>query len=196
MIQIGTEAQVHFRRLLEQQGVPGMGVRLKVVRPGTAQADCQLEFCEPGDLAGDEWIVECDGFNLYVESASTGWLEDAQIDFQRNPTGGQLTIKAPHIKGRVPGADAGAVERIQHVIDAEINPSLASHGGRVSLVALEADGVAVLRFGGGCHGCGMVDVTLREGIERTLRARVPEVTGVRDVTDHASGESPYMRRQA
>ena len=196
MIQIGTEAQVHFRRLLEQQGVPGMGVRLKVMRPGTAQADCQLEFCEPGDLSGDEWIVECEGFNLYVEAASTGWLEDAQIDFQRNPTGGQLTIKAPHIKGRVPGADAGAVERIQHVIETEINPSLASHGGRVSLVALEADGVAVLRFGGGCHGCGMVDVTLREGIERTLRARVPEVTGVRDATDHASGESPYMRRQA
>ncbi|MCE3002570.1 MAG: NfuA family Fe-S biogenesis protein [Xanthomonadaceae bacterium] len=194
MVTIGPEAQTHFRRLLDQQGVAGMGVRLKVLRPGTAQADCQLEFCEPGDLAGDEWIVECEGFNLYVESASTAWLDGASIDYQRNPTGGQLTIRAPHIKGRLPGADAGPVERIQYVLESEINPGLASHGGRVSLVSLEADGVAVLRFGGGCHGCGMVDVTLREGIETTLRARVPEVTGVRDATDHASGENPYMRR--
>jgi Fe/S biogenesis protein NfuA len=194
MVMIGPEAQAHFRRLLEQQGVAGMGVRLKVVRPGTAQADCQLEFCEPGDLAGDEWIVECEGFNLYVEAASTTWLDGASIEYQRNPTGGQLTIRAPHIKGRVPAADAGAIERIQYVLESEINPGLASHGGRVSLVSLEADGIAVLRFGGGCHGCGMVDVTLREGIEKTLRTRVPEVTGVRDATDHASGENPYMRR--
>jgi Fe/S biogenesis protein NfuA len=194
MIMIGPEAQGHFRRLIEQQGAPGMGVRLKVLRPGTAQADCQLEFCEPGDLMGDEWIVECEGFNLYVESASTGWLEGASIDYQRNPTGGQLTIRAPHIKGKVPGEGAGTVERIQYVLESEINPSLASHGGRVSLVSLEADGTAVLRFGGGCHGCGMVDVTLRDGIEKTLRGRVPEVTAVRDATDHSTGETPYIKR--
>ncbi|MFN7553197.1 MAG: NifU family protein, partial [Pseudomonadota bacterium] len=116
--------------------------------------------------------------------------------YQRNATGGQLTIRAPQIKGRAPAAEAGAIERIQHVLESEINPGLASHGGRVSLVSLEADGIAVLRFGGGCHGCGMVDVTLREGIETTLRARVPEVTGVRDATDHSSGANPYLRRQA
>ncbi len=196
MIQIGDEARTHFKRLLDQQGVPGMGVRLTVLRPGTAQADCQLEFCEAGDLAGNEWIVECEGFRLYVDSSSTSWLEGASIDYQRNATGGQLTIRAPQIKGRAPAAEAGAIERIQHVLETEINPGLASHGGRVSLVSLEADGVAVLRFGGGCHGCGMVDVTLREGIGTTLRARVPEVTGVRDATDHSSGTNPYLRRQA
>ena len=57
-----------------------------------------------------------------------------------------------------------------------------------------ADGTLVLRFGGGCHGCGMVDVTLRDGIEKTLKARIPEVTGVRDATDHATGDAPYVRR--
>lgn len=194
MIQIGPEAQTHFRRLIEQQAVDGMGVRIKVLRPGTAQADCQLEFCEPGDLMGNEWVLECDGFRLYVEAASTAWLDGAEIDFQKSATGGQLTIRAPHIKGRAPGEGASVPERIQHVLDSEINPNLASHGGKVSLVSLEADGVAVLRFGGGCHGCGMVDVTLRDGIERTLRERVPEITGVRDATDHSTGESPYIRR--
>jgi Fe/S biogenesis protein NfuA len=196
MINIGESAQAHFQRLLSQQGVEGMGVRIRVLRPGTASADCQLEFCEPGDLQGDEWVVECEGFKLYVEAASGGWLEDAEIDYQKSATGGQLTIKAPHIKGRRPTEGAGVVERIQFVLESEINPSLASHGGRCSLESFEADGTAVLRFGGGCHGCGMVDVTLRQGIETTLKARVPEVTAVRDATDHSTGEAPYVRRSA
>ena len=196
MIGIGESAQAHFQRLLAQQAVDGMGVRVRVLRPGTASADCQLEFCEPGDLQGDEWLVECDAFNLYVEAASARWLEDASIEFEKNATGGQLTVKAPHIKGRRPDENATVIERIQHVLESEINPGLASHGGRCSLVAFEADGFVVLKFGGGCHGCGMVDVTLRDGIERTLVQRIPEVKGVRDATDHSTGENPYMQRSA
>jgi Fe/S biogenesis protein NfuA len=194
MIDIAVAAQDHFRRLLEQQGAEDAGVRLRVVHPGTPAADCQLEFCEPSELDGDEWVIECRGFNLYVDADSTSWLEDAAIDYQRTATGGQLTIRAPRIKGHIPGAEAGIVERVRYVLDAEINPALAAHKGRVALEAVEADGTVVLRFGGGCHGCGMVDATLRDGIERTLRTRVPEVTGVRDATDHATGENPYVRR--
>ena len=93
-------------------------------------------------------------------------------------------------------ADASVVERVRHVIESEINPQLASHGGRVSLREITADGVVELQFGGGCHGCGMVDKTLRGGVEKTLKARVPEVTGVADATDHDSGSTPYYRRQA
>ena len=77
----------------------------------------------------------------------------------------------------------------------EINPQIASHGGRVSLEEIAGDGIVVLRFGGGCHGCGMADVTLKQGIEKTLRSRLPEITEVRDATDHASGHNPYYRGQ-
>lgn len=194
MIEIGSNAQAHFRRLIEQQGIAGLGVRIRVLRAGTAQADCQLEFCAPEDLRGDEWTVELEGFRLYVEGASVPYLESAEIDYQTNATGGQLTIRAPHIRGRAPGAAASLVERVAHVLDTEINPGLAQHGGRCTLVAVESDGTVVLRFGGGCHGCGMVETTVRDGIERTLKARIPEVSAVRDVTDHASGENPYVRR--
>jgi len=85
---------------------------------------------------------------------------------------------------------------VRYVIESEINPQLASHGGRVSLREVTGEGVVVLQFGGGCHGCGMVDATLRGGVERTLKERVPEVTGVADATDHSTGENPYMRRRA
>jgi Fe/S biogenesis protein NfuA len=194
MIEIGPEAQSHFQRLVSQQGIPGLGVRMRVVEPGTPRADVKLEFCEPSDLLGDEWAIDCEGFTLFVDSASAPFLDGAAVDYRSNATGGALTIRAPQIKGRAPGTDAPLVERVRHVLDNEITPQLAQHGGRCTLVAVEADGTVVLRFGGGCHGCGMVEVTVRDGIEKTLKARIPEVTGIRDVTDHDSGEAPYIRR--
>ena len=196
MINISERAQKHFHKLIEQQGIDGLGIRLRAVKAGTPSADCQLEFCEPADLAGDEWQIECTGFMLYVEAASAPFLDAADIDYETSATGGQLTIRAPRIKGDVPGEGASLVERVRYVIETEINPRVASHGGRVSLEEITADGVVLLRFGGGCHGCGMVDATLRGGVERTLKQRVPEVTGVADATDHSTGENPYMRRRA
>ena len=194
MISISDTAQSHFRRILDSQGIGGMGIRLAAVHPGTAKADCRLEFCEPADLDGREWMLECKGFNLYVDAASTQWLDGAEIDYAQSATGGQLTIRAPHIKGHEPGADASIVERVRYVLDHDIAPQLAAHGGRVALEEIAADGVVVLRFGGGCHGCGMVETTVREGIEKTLIARVPGITAVRDATDHSCGDKPYIRR--
>lgn len=196
MINLSESARSHFARIVEQQGIAGLGIRLRAVQAGTPKGDCQLEFCEPDELAGDEWEVECEGFSLYVEAASVPYLDGAEIDFARDAAGGQLSIRAPHLRGTPPTEGASVVERVRYVIEAEINPQLASHGGRVSLRELTAEGVAVLQFGGGCHGCGMVDVTLRNGIERTLRERVPEVAGVRDATDHDSGHAPYYARQS
>ncbi|TXK64450.1 NfuA family Fe-S biogenesis protein [Alkalisalibacterium limincola] len=192
MIEISTHAQSHFRRLIETQGGDAIGIRLTAVDPGTSRADARLEFCEPLDLSGDEWSLECDGFTLYVDGASAPFLEGAEIDFTDQQTGGQLTIRAPRIKGEAPAGDAGLVERVRWLVDNEINPQLASHGGRVAVEEITAEGVVVLRFGGGCHGCGMADVTLKQGIEKTLLAKVPGVTAVRDATDHATGENPYI----
>ena len=196
MMTLSDNAQDHFRKLIEQQEIDGLGIRLRAVHAGTLKGDCQLEFCEPSDLAGDEWEVECRGFSIFVEAASVPFLDNAQVDYDLNATGGTLTIRAPGLRGSPPDGDASVIERVRHVIETEVNPRLASHGGRVSLSEVTADGIAVLQFGGGCHGCGMVDVTLRDGIESTLCERVPEITGVRDATDHATGDKPYIRREA
>nr|MCH9821378.1 NifU family protein [Gammaproteobacteria bacterium] len=74
----------------------------------------------------------------------------------------------------------------------QINPSLASHGGMVSLIEIVEDNVAVLQFGGGCQGCGMVDVTLKDGVEKTLLETLTQLTAVRDVTDHSVTENAYF----
>jgi len=196
MITLSPGAQIHFRKLIEQQALPGLGIRVHAVDGGTPRGDCQLELSEPADRDGSEWEVECEGFSLFVDAASVTFLDGAAIDFDRSPTGGQLTIRAPALRGSPPGENATVVERVRYVIESEINPQLASHGGRVSLREVNAEGVVVLQFGGGCHGCGMVDVTLRNGVERTLKERVPEVTGVADATDHDTGEKPYIKRSA
>lgn len=194
MIEITQSAQTYFHKLLQSQDGDAIGIRLHALKAGTPSADARLSFCDADDLHGDEWQLECEGFVLYVDAASAPFFEDAQIDFESNATGGQLNIRAPRIKGVPPDEGAGLIERLRHVIDTEINPQLAAHNGRVALEAVTAEGLVVLRFGGGCHGCGMVDVTLRQGIEKTLVARFPEITGVRDATDHDSGQQPYYKK--
>jgi Fe/S biogenesis protein NfuA len=99
---------------------------------------------------------------------------------------------SPRIAADGPSPElTGPVEqRVMQVLDHEINPSIAAHGGVAELVAVEG-GTAYLRLGGGCQGCGMASVTLSQGIEHTIREAIPEITGVIDVTDHSSGQNPY-----
>ena len=196
MIQITESAQTHFRKLIEREALPGLGVRLAAREPGTPRADVRLEFAEPGDLSGDEWAVDCEGFTLWLDAASVPYLDGANIDYEAKATGGQLQIRAPKIKGEVPAESASLVERVRWLIEQEINPQLAQHRGHVSLQEVTGEGVVILRFGGGCHGCGMADVTLKQGIEKTLMEKVPGVTAVRDATDHATGDAPYMPRDS
>ncbi len=194
MIEITQAAQDYFRKLLLQQDADDLGLRLRVVAPGTPQAACDLQFCPEGSAAVDDRSDRYEGFDLHVAADSVSWLKDALIDFESGEAGaGQLTIKAPNIKGSMPEEDASLADRVRWVIDSEINPRLASHGGRVSLEGISAESEVLLRFGGGCHGCGMVDVTLKEGIETTLRQHFPEISGIRDATDHDTGENPYYR---
>ena len=191
MIEITSTAQAYFEKLISQQDEDGLGLRLQVKQAGTPNASCDLQFCPGGQHQPDDHVVEYAAFNLFVAAASEPWLENAQIDFDENATGGQLTIRAPGIKGSQPAADAPVERRVEWLLESEINPALASHGGRVSLVEITREMVAVLQFGGGCHGCGMADVTLKQGIEKTLTEKVPEITAVIDVTDHQSGKNPY-----
>jgi Fe/S biogenesis protein NfuA len=196
MINISESAQRYFLKLIEREALPGLGVRLAAVHAGTPRADVRLEFAEPGDLQGDEWAVDCEGFTLWLDAPSVKYLDGATIDYETQATGGQLQIRAPKIKGEEPAESASLVERVHWIVEHEINPQLASHRGNVAVQEVTAEGVVVLRFGGGCHGCGMADVTLKQGIEKTLLSKVPGVTAVRDATDHDTGDAPYIPRDS
>jgi Fe/S biogenesis protein NfuA len=101
-------------------------------------------------------------------------------------------LKAPNAKMRKVPDDAPLADRVEYVLQSEVNPSLAAHGGKVTLTEITDDGIAILQFGGGCNGCSMVDVTLKEGIEKQLLERFPgELTGAKDATEHARGEHSF-----
>lgn len=101
---------------------------------------------------------------------SLPFLEEAEIDYVTEELGAQLTLKAPNAKMRKVADDAPLIERVEYVIQTQINPQLANHGGRITLIEITEDGYAVLQFGGGCNGCSMVDVTLKDGVENNLLA--------------------------
>jgi Fe/S biogenesis protein NfuA len=193
MIEITSNAQEYFGKLIEQQEMDDIGLHLSVLKPGTPLASCDLQFHVAGQSGEKELEFNYDQFNLYVPASSERWLDNAKIDFEKSSAGGSLTIKAPGIKGTKPDDSASLDEKIAWVLEAEINPGLASHGGMVSLEQITEATEVVLRFGGGCQGCGMANVTLQEGIEKTLKEYFPEITAIIDATVHDEGENPYYK---
>ncbi|ABV34792.1 HesB/YadR/YfhF-family protein [Shewanella sediminis HAW-EB3] len=192
MITISDAAQAHFVTLLADQP-EGTHIRVFVISPGTATAECGVSYCPPDAVEADDMEFEFNGFNAMVDEKSAPFLEEASIDFVTDQLGSQLTLKAPNAKMRKVASDAPLSERIDYVIQSEINPQLASHGGNIMLVEVTEEGTAILQFGGGCNGCSMVDVTLKDGIETQLLEKFPgELTGVKDVTEHQHGDHSYQ----
>jgi len=193
LITVTPSAQDYLRDLLAKQSSPGIGVRIFVERPGTPHAECCMAYCPEGEQEANDVRIDYEGFHAWIDGGSVRYLEDAVIDYKKDSMGGQLTFRAP--KSRVPelSDDASLEERINYVLYSEINPGLAAHGGNVQLLELTDDNIAVLEFGGGCQGCSAVDMTLKSGVEKTLKERLPELTAVRDKTDHSMTENAYYK---
>lgn len=193
MVTITETAQDYLAELLKKQDSEGIGIRVFILDPGTPKAETCISFCRPGEEKEDDAREEYAQFHAWIEKRSIPFLEEAVVDFAKDSMGGQLTIKAPNSRLPKIRDDSSIEDRINYILYNEINPSLASHGGEVSLEDLVDDSIAVLKFGGGCQGCGMVDVTLKEGVEKTLLEKVPGLTEVRDVTDHTNRDNAYFK---
>ncbi|MEJ6657037.1 MAG: Fe-S biogenesis protein NfuA [Pseudomonas sp.] len=184
-------AQTYLADLLSKQDTDGIGIRVFITQPGTPYAETCIAYCKPGEEKPEDTVINLPILRVWLDATSEPFLEDAVVDYATDRMGGQLTIKAPNAKVPMVNDDSPLNDRINYLLQTEINPGLASHGGEIKLIDVVEDGIAVLQFGGGCQGCGMVDVTLKEGIEKTLVARIPELNGVRDVTDHTVKENAY-----
>lgn len=190
MFTITESAQNYLAELLsKQEGV--LGVRVFINQPGTPKAETCIAYCREDDIKEGDEEKSFGPITAYVEGRSVPFLEDALVDYNKDRMGGQLTIKAPNAKLPRVGDDSPIEDRINYVLYNEVNPALAAHGGEVSLVEITDDQIAILQFGGGCQGCGMVDQTLKGGVEKSLLEQVPELKGVRDVTDHSDRSQAY-----
>ena len=193
MITITEPAQDYLAELLKKQNCDGIAVRIFILDAGTPKAETCISFCRPGEEKADDEVKDYKGFKAYIERHSIPFLEDAVVDFAKDSMGGQLTIKAPNSRLPKLTENSSLADRVNYILYNEVNPSLAAHGGNVTLEEIFEDSIAVLRFGGGCQGCGMVDVTLKQGVEKTLLDQIPQLTEVRDVTDHSQRENAYYQ---
>lgn len=192
-INITDSAQDYLAELLEKQNVEGIAVRIFITQPGTPYAETCLAYCRPGEEEPTDVKLELEKIGVFLDKNSLAFLEEAIVDFNADRMGGQLTIKAPNAKMPKVNADSPLEDRINYTLYSEINPGLAAHGGEIKLVELTEDRVAILAFGGGCQGCAAVDLTLKDGVEKTLMDRIPELAGIRDVTDHTDTTNAYYR---
>ena len=191
LINISETAEAHFAKLLEGQA-EGTQIRVFVVNPGTPNAECGVSYCPPDAIEDKDIRISLSSFDAIIDPDSEPFLAEAVIDFTSDQMGSQLTLKAPNAKMRRVSDDASLQERVEYVLETVVNPQLADHGGKVSLMELTDDGIAILQFGGGCNGCSMVDMTLKDGIETQLLEQFPgELTGVKDITEHEHGDHSY-----
>lgn len=155
-------------------------------------------FLADGDDAGPEDARERHGdLDVVVPAASVPCVRGATIDWADQEGG--LVVLNPNAPCAVPepapaaGGDRGGevAERVARVLDEQINPAIAAHGGRAELVGVDGD-TALLRLGGGCQGCGLAGVTVTQGIESAIKAAVPEISRVSDVTDHSDAVQPWI----
>lgn len=192
-ITITESAQTYLAELLAKQDDEVLGVRMFVNQPGTPAAETCIAYCRQGDASEEDETISYPAFTGYFEKRSLPFLEDALVDYAADKFGGQLTIKAPNSKMPRVGPDSPMEDRVNYILHNEVNPSLAAHGGEVSLMEITEDAYAILQFGGGCQGCGMVDATLKEGVEKSLLEQLPELSGVKDVTDHSIRDNAYFK---
>ncbi len=190
MVTITESAQEYLVELLSKQdGVKG--IRVFINHPGTPRAETCIAYCREDDDIGADEQVDYAKFSAWFDAPSLPYLEDALVDYASDRMGGQLTIKAPNAKLPRVDENSSIEDRINYVLYNEVNPGLAAHGGEVSLMEVVDGEIAILQFGGGCQGCGMVDLTLKDGVEKTLLEQLPQLKAVRDITDHSDRSQAY-----
>jgi Fe/S biogenesis protein NfuA len=193
VINISSDALGFVKEALSEEENPeSLALFIEVVGQTLRGFDYDLYFSQLSDAKANDSVLDYEGLKVVVPEGSIEYLIGATLDL----TEGELVLINPN-KPKVEGmpedleTDSDLAKKVAMVLDNEINPAIASHGGKASLVGLKGS-VVYLELSGGCQGCGMARMTLSQGIEVAIKEAVPEITGVIDVTDHASGRNPYF----
>ena len=182
-------AAAKIREVMAAQGDRVAGVRITVAGRGPEGLAHGFALVLHEALPDGDASIDVDGILTFLEARNVQYLNGVSVDFEANESGvgGRFTFENPNPVWR----DELSM-RIQDLFDNAINPQIAAHGGMVNLIEVVGD-IAYVELGGGCQGCNMANVTLKQGIEAAVLEYVPEIAEVRDTTDHASGENPYYK---
>lgn len=180
-------AREKIRGFMASQGKENAALRVAIQGRSSSGFRYAIGITNPDDRDDQDLEFDGGGFSVLVDKVSLENLQGARVDYSEGPQGAGMSIENPNPVWR----DPLALE-VQKVLDEQINPGVASHGGVVELLDVK-DSVAYVQLGGGCQGCGMADVTLKQGIEVMIKEAVPSITAVIDSTDHASGSNPFYQ---
>lgn len=193
--------------LANEDNSAGLGLWVEVTGTQGAGYAYDLYFSDLSDAPADAAIGKDGDVTIVIPAGSVSRLRGSRLEFASDGGGGLVLVNpnAPtpeELNPGVPaeilalGLDGVTAQLAVSVLEEKINPSIASHGGRADLVALDEENkVAYVKMSGGCQGCSMSRLTLSQGIEATLRDEIPALTGVIDVTDHASGVNPFYSNE-
>lgn len=199
MIHISNKAQKYFVQLLDKQK-KGTQIRIFVKNLGTVNAKCGICYYFPNQTHNaNDIVIKFNLFTVYLNQIIIPFVKDTKIDIISNKLGTQLILKSPNlynsidklIKNKNIENTLSLEKRIKKILDLQINPQLAMHGGSVSLIKITQDSMAILKFHGGCNGCAMSYYTVKAGIETTLKKLLPELSGVIDGTQHQHGTHSF-----
>lgn len=184
MLSFTEPAREKVRAIAEFLERPALRIHMEA---GASPLAPEWEFVlvEEADADADETLVQADGVTVILDARSAAQLRGRLIDYDDRG----FAVRFPSF-ARNGGPDGELADRVRAVIEERINPGVATHGGAITLVDVKGD-VAYIEMSGGCQGCAMSRLTLRQGVERMIREAVPEIQAVHDATDHASGENPY-----
>jgi len=188
-----TESAREYLSNLLSKNSEAIGVRLFVDKPGTPRAETLLTYAKESTVKETDVKESFGPLDVYAVVDSVKYLEDALINYDEDFAGGTLTIKAPNSKLPQVGPDATLSDKVNYVLYNDVNEMVKMHGGEVSLVEITDEDVAIISFGGGCQGCSAVDATLKHVVEDTIMKAVPEIKGVKDITDHTDTSNAYYR---
>ena len=177
-----------------EEAPESLGLRIEIVGSKGVEYAYDLAFEPLADAAPEDSVVIVEELPVIVPADSVENLRGATLDLPANAAQGGLVIRNPNRPDPLAGVEldlsGDLADKVRQLLDQAVNPMLASHGGYAELVGVEETKV-FLKMGGGCQGCAVSAMTLREGIEKQIRAAIPEVTDIVDVTDHDAGENPY-----
>lgn len=179
-------------RAMVRQFAQGMeDPKVRVAMHGSPFAP-QYEFALVEEEAGPaDRVVEQNGFRVLIDESSADRIEGSTVDWVEGEAGTGFEVRNPNVRRLGEAEPTGALaERVKQVLESRVNPAVASHGGEILLVDVD-DHDVYLELGGGCQGCGMARVTLKQGVEKMLREAIPDLGQVHDATDHAAGDNPY-----
>ena len=190
MVTFTEGARAHVVAFLAEESEP-LAVRIEVLDSSPLAPRYDLSLIEESEKESDDEVFDEGAFEVVVPRASVDLLQGATVDWVESMQGSGFKVENPNIVPIGEGiVDGPVADRVRHVIEMQVNPAIASHGGSVKLVEVRDD-VVYLEMAGGCQGCGMAAVTLAQGVRRILMESVPELRDIVDVTNHEAGSNPY-----